>query len=102
MSSVPIQKALVRMRSKYSRRMTAKIFFQFIGTSFDNSRFFQSRGLDRGKIDLFELRLPIGERGDVVAVQRLAEKLPPVDVVCELHDETAVDGLARSKSGQGG
>src|SRR5260370_41611059 len=90
------------MRSKYSRRMTAKIFSQFSGASFDSRRFCQSRGLDRGEIDLFELGLRIGERGHVVAVQSLAEKLPPVDVGRELYDENAVHGLARSHPGQGG
>src|SRR5215471_11567110 len=95
MSAVPIQNALVRIRSTYSRRMTAKIFFQFMTTSLlDRSCFVHARRPDCGEIDFFELRLSIGKRRHVISIDGAAEKLAPVGARRERNDIGAIDRLA--------
>ena len=54
--SVAIQKALVRTRSIYSRRMMAKVFFQFMRASFDGAGLFQPGALDGFEVDLLQVR----------------------------------------------
>src|SRR5262245_11351069 len=90
MSAVPIQKPFVRTRSTYSRRMTAKIFLQLIGSSLDRAGLFHSRFFDGREIDLLELRLTLGEGLDLVPLEAAAQELAPVDTGLERHDELAV------------
>src|SRR2546428_13456801 len=99
--SVPIQKALVRTRSMYSRRMTAKIFFQLIATSLDRPGLFEPGLLDRAQVDLLELRLLLGERFDVVELEGAAEEFPPVGPRNERNHVGAVDRLDRGDAGKG-
>src|SRR5215471_12622244 len=99
--SVPIQNALVRTRSMYSRRTTAKIFFQLIAPSFDRPGLFEAGLPDGGQVNLFELRLLLREGLDVVLLERLAEKLPPVRARRERDHIGAIDRLDRSHSRKG-
>src|SRR4029077_3542491 len=98
--SVAIQNALVRTRSTYSRRTTAKVFFQFMGASFDDA-VFDSGALDGVEVDLLELRFLLGERVDPVALQRALQELAAVGPGIQAHDERAVHGLYRGHAGQG-
>src|SRR5215472_15961687 len=76
--SVPIQNAFVRTFSTYSRRMTAKIFFQLIASSFDRTRLFEAGLLDGGDVDLFELRLLLGKGADLVALEGAPQELSAI------------------------
>src|SRR5262245_23353289 len=102
MRAVPNQNALVRTRSTYSRRMTAKIFFQFITASLDGPRFLKSRCPDCGEIDFLELRLSVRERRHVVVIDRPAKKLPTVGARRERDDVGTVDRFAPGHSWESG
>src|SRR5678816_1062635 len=93
MRSVAIQNALVRMRSTYSRRMMAKVFFQFMRASFDRSRFFHAGRVHRFDVDLFEIRLLLRERLDGERVHRVPHEIFLAHARCQADDEAAVRGL---------
>src|SRR5512135_3247516 len=99
MRRVAIQNALLRTRSTYSRRATAKVFLQFIGSSLDHA-VFDAGALDRVEVDLLELRLLLGERVDPEAVERPPQELAPVGARHEPDDEIAVQRLRRGDAGQ--
>src|SRR5215813_10152629 len=101
MIRVPTQNAFVRIRSMYSRRTTARTFFQFMRLSLDRPRF-DARSLDGGEVDLLELRLAVGEGGDLAALQGPPQKIAPVRPGLERHDECAIDGRDRPNPRQRG
>src|SRR5438093_9081507 len=90
---VPIQNAFVRTRSRYSRRMTAKIFFQLMVSSLDRTGFFDTRRSDCIEIDLLELRLLGGKAAQRMAVHRVAQELALVGPRRERDDISAVHRL---------
>src|SRR5262249_19854377 len=102
MRAVPIQNALVRMRSTYSRRMTAKIFVQFMTSSLDRPRFLESRCPDRGEVDLLELRLSVRERSHFVAIARAAQTLQREGAGRDEQNVGDVDRFAARHSGESG
>src|SRR5512144_616792 len=91
MSRVAIQNARVRTRSTYSRRATAKVFFQFIALSLDHA-VFDAGVPDRFDVDLLELRVLLRERVDAIALEGPAEELSPVGARLEADHERAVQG----------
>src|SRR6185295_1881217 len=94
------QNAFVRTRSRYSRRMTAKTFFQLIVSSLDRPGFFDSGGSHGVEVDLLELRLLRREPEQVETVEGAPEELALLGPGGETNQVASVDGLRRSHSGQ--
>src|SRR5262249_35556981 len=93
-----------RTRSMYSRRMTAKIFFQLIALpipSLDRPRLFQPRLPDRGEVNLLELRLLLRERLHVVTLERSAQELAAVRAGRDRDDVVAAHSLHTRDAGKG-
>src|SRR6476659_8556743 len=100
-SSVANQNALVRTRSRYSRRMTAKTFFQLTSSSLlDRPGFFDPGRADGIEVDLFEFRLLRREPREVVAIDRAPEELALRGAGSEGDEVPAVDRLRRRDPGQ--
>src|SRR6266508_751458 len=95
-----IQNAFVRTRSRYSRRMTAKILVQLISSSLDGPGFFDAGLSNRVQVDLFELRVLRREALERVAIDRSAEELALIGPRKERNDVAAVHRLAGGDSGQ--
>src|SRR6202171_5587099 len=102
MMRVASQNAFVRIRSVYSRRTTAKIFFQLMRSSLDDPRLREPGLLDSGQVDLLELGFAVGKGVHFVLVESGAEKTLSVGSRRQRDHVGSVDRAGGGDAGERG